>query len=73
MTTPRRRVLRLASAQPASNPRQQARLQRQRNELIKSRTALKRWLTRLKRATHTVAALHGRISRLEEQLAPASS
>jgi hypothetical protein len=31
--------------------------------------ALKRWLTRLKRATNTVAALHSRICRVEGQLA----
>jgi len=38
-------------------------------KLAKDRIALKRWLTRLKRATSTVTALHARISRLETQLA----
>jgi hypothetical protein len=72
MTIPRRRLLRRQLTEPASNPRQQARAQGQRAELVKSRTALKRWLTRLKRATNTVATLHARIGRLENQLGPAA-
>ena len=68
-TTPRRRVLRPAPMPPPSDPRQVARLQRRRTELTKSRTALRRWLTRLRRATNTVVDLHQRIARLEAALA----
>ncbi len=67
MTTPRRRVLR-PPVIPAVDPRQTARAQRRRADLAKSRAALRRWLTRLKRATNTVADLHQRITRLEALL-----
>jgi len=67
MTTPRRRVLRPQPA-PVADPRRTARLQRRREELAKSRAALRRWLTRLKRATNTVTDLHQRITRLEAAL-----
>ena len=73
MTTLRRRVLRTVSPAPVPNGRQQARHERRRAKLVKDRVALKRWLTRLKRATSTVAALHARISRLEIQLAATAS
>jgi hypothetical protein len=73
MTTVRRRVLRpIASVAVAVDIRRQARMQRQRSELAKSRAALRRWLTRLKRATSTVFALHQRIARLEARLAESS-
>jgi hypothetical protein len=72
VTTPRRRVLRGTAARaPAattpvnSDAPQQVRAQRRRAELAQSRTALRRWLTRLKRATNTVVNLHQRIARLE--------
>ena len=66
MTTPRRRILRPHRGEPPpTDPRQQARLQRKREDLAKSRIALKRWLTRLKRAANTVADLNQRITRLE--------
>jgi hypothetical protein len=68
VTTPRRRVLRPTVTVPAIDARQLARLQRRRAELAKSRAALRRWLTRLKRATNTVTDLHQRISRLESTL-----
>jgi|GEM_PF-2578654 hypothetical protein len=70
MTTPRRRVLRRAKQQqePRSDPRAEARLQKQRMQLAKDRVALKRWLTRLKRATNTVTELHQRISKQESTL-----
>jgi hypothetical protein len=70
MTTPRRRVLRRAkpAQKTQTDPRALARLQRQRAELAKDRIALKRWLTRLKRATNTVTDLHQRINRLESTL-----
>ena len=69
MTTPRRRVLRPTRTEPIVDPRQVARLQRRRTELARSRTAFRRWLTRLKRATNTVTDLHQRITRLEAALA----
>ena len=65
MTTPRRRILRPHRQEVPADPRQQARQQRRREDLAKSRLALKRWLTRLKRASNTVADLHQRITRLE--------
>ena len=68
MTTPRRRVLRAPLAPLSTDPRQLARSQRRRAELVKSRVALRRWLTRLKRATNTVTDLHQRIVRLEATL-----
>lgn len=69
MTTVRRRVLRAVPPAPAPDGRLQARCQRWRSQVSKDRVALKRWLTRLKRATNTVAALHSRICRVEGQLA----
>ena len=69
MTTPRRRVLRPTPAVSPAASRQLAWEQRRRIELAKNRVALRRWLTRLKRATHTVTSLHRRITRLETTLA----
>jgi hypothetical protein len=68
MTTVRRRVLRPSPVQAVADPRQAARNARQRQRLEKDRIALKRWLTRLKRATNSVADLYQRISRLEAAL-----
>jgi hypothetical protein len=68
MTTPRRRILRPVGAAANTDLKQVARLQRRRTELAKSRVALRRWLTRLKRATNTVTDLHQRITRLEAAL-----
>ena len=70
MTTPRRRILRPHREAPPADPRQQARLQRKREQLSNDRVSLKRWLTRLKRAANTVADLHQRITRLETLVAP---
>jgi len=69
MTTVRRRVLRPAPTPIAADSRQTARRQRRRAELAKSQAALRRWLTRLKRASNTVSDLHQRISRLQAALA----
>jgi hypothetical protein len=69
VTTPRRRILRPHREDPHADPRQQARLQRKREQLARDRIALKRWLTRLKRAANTVADLHQRITRLETLVA----
>ncbi len=65
MTTLRRRILRPHREASPADPRRQARLQKKREQLAKDRVSLKRWLTRLKRATNTVTDLHQRITRLE--------
>lgn len=69
MTTVRRRVLRPPPPVPQLDQRQVSRLHRKRDQLAKDRIALKRWLTRLRRATNTVTELHQRIVRLEALLA----
>ena len=63
MIAPRRRVLRPTGTQAAADPREQARAERRRAELAKDGAALKRWLTRLKRAANTVAKLYAKVSR----------
>ena len=68
-TTPRRRVLRPPSPEPIPDPRQLARLERRRAQLSKDRASLKRWLTKLRRASNSVIDLHARIGRLEQLLA----
>ena len=65
MSAVRRRVLRPAPVEPAVDPAVATRLARQRARLTKEKAALKRWMTRLKRATNTVTALHQTILRLE--------
>jgi hypothetical protein len=70
VTAIRRRVLRPPTA-VLLDPRREARMQRRREDLAKTRTALKRWPTRLKRATNSVTELHARIGRLEAVLASA--
>ena len=68
MTAIRRRVLRPPAA-AVLDPRREVRMQRRREQLAKTRSALKRWLTRLKRATNTVTDLYQRIGRLEAAIA----
>jgi len=68
MSTIRRRVLRASRPQTVNDARTAGRHQRQRERLLKDRAALKRWLTRLKRATNTVTDLHQRITRTEAAL-----
>jgi hypothetical protein len=41
---------------------------RQRAKLIKEKAALKRWMTKLKRATNTATALHQSVLSLEAAL-----
>lgn len=69
MSSVRRRVLRPAQPEPAVDPAIAARLARQRAKLAKEKALLKRWITRLKRATNTVTALYQSISKLEMSLA----
>jgi hypothetical protein len=61
----RRRVLRSVPVETATDPSASARLVRVRTRLAKEKSSLKRWMTRLKRATNTVTALHQSITRLE--------
>jgi hypothetical protein len=68
-TIPRRRVLRLPPPETAPYRRANARFERRRVQLAKDRIALKRWLTRLRRAANSVIDLHARIARLETALA----
>jgi len=69
MSTPRRRLVRpfapSGTAYPQSN-RQTAKL---RGRLEAERTALSRWMTRLKRAFHAVEKSQLRIRRLEHLVA----
>ncbi len=68
MSQVRRRVLRPVP-EPPSTGRQFHRRERQQEQLQVDRVALRRWMTRLKRAFNTVNRLHTRIARLERQLA----
>jgi hypothetical protein len=67
--TPRRRVLRQAPAEPAVDPRQQARLQKRREQLAREQATLQRWMSRLRRAFHALERQQTRVARLERQLA----
>ncbi|QDU28681.1 hypothetical protein ETAA8_37840 [Anatilimnocola aggregata] len=68
MSSVRRRVLRPIAPEHVVDPAIATRLARQREKLAKAKTSLKRWMTRLKRATNTVTALHQSITRLEAAL-----
>lgn len=72
MTTIRRRVLRPAPELAASDPRERRRSERQRAQLTADRQALRRWMSRLKRAFNSVDRLQARIARLERLLAEAA-
>lgn len=66
MSNPRRRILRFpTTSRPADSQRQSQRL---RSRLSKERSALARWMTRLRRAFHAVEKHQVRIARLERQL-----
>jgi hypothetical protein len=67
MTAPRRRLVR-PGAPATPGPERQRRLQKLRANLERERAALARWMTRLKRAFHTVIKSQQRIARLERQL-----
>ena len=68
MTTVRRRVLRPVRAAPATNARQEARLQKKRAQLDRERATMQRWMTKLRRAFRAVEKQQQRIARLERQL-----
>ena len=71
MTRVRRRILR-PPAEPAVDTTEARRRQRWREQLIADRQALRRWMSRFKRAFHTIDRLQSRISRLERQLSPSA-
>ena len=69
MANVRRRIQRRTSQPTAAEARHQARLQKKHDQLAKEQAARKRWMTKLKRAFHTVEKQQQRIARLERQLA----
>ena len=69
MTVPRRRVLRSQPAPVSIDPRRQQQLHKRREQLVKERTALDRWMARLRRAFHAVEKQQARIGRIERALA----
>ncbi len=68
MTTPRRRIVRPAVT-PAAQPQPDPRLAKLRSRLEVERTALNRWMTRLKRAFHAVERCQTRVARMEKTVA----
>lgn len=68
MSQVRRRVLRPVP-QSHADARQINRQERQQQQLEADRVALRRWMTRHKRAFNTVDRLHARIARLDRHLA----
>lgn len=69
---PRRHILRANARQQGSVRPRTSRVERWSAQLANDRQSLKRWLTRLKRATNTVTQLHQRICRLERQIREAN-
>jgi len=69
MSTPRRRIVRPARQANPTVQQRQRRAQRLRGRLVEDRTALARWMSRLKRAFHAVEKLQQRVARLDRQLA----
>jgi hypothetical protein len=53
---------------PALRPERQQRIQKLRSRQQQERTALTRWMSRLKRAFHAVEKRQCRIGRLERQI-----
>jgi hypothetical protein len=68
MSTPRRRIVRPAPQADATVQQRQRRAQRLRGRLVEDRTALARWMSRLKRSFHAVERLQQRVARLDRQL-----
>jgi uncharacterized protein YllA (UPF0747 family) len=63
----RRRVLRPPN-QPPTDPAAVRRREKRQSQLAADRQALRRWLTKLRRAFNTVDKLQARIARLEREL-----
>ena len=69
MSSPRRRIVRPGPRSDPTAQQRQRRTQTLRNRLVQDRTALGRWMTRLKRAFHAVEKLQQRVARLDRQIA----
>jgi len=67
--TPRRRIIRPSLSTSQAHPHHDRRQQKLRARLEKERAALNRWMTRLKRAFHSVEKIQRCILRVERQLA----
>jgi hypothetical protein len=68
MATPRRRLVRPAAIATPTTQQRQRRAQQLRGRLAQDRTALNRWMSRLKRAFHSMEKLQVRIARVERQI-----
>ena len=66
MSTPRRRLVRPATAPP--DQQRQRRAKRLREGLERERAALARWMARLRRAFHATERRQQRIARIERRL-----
>jgi septal ring factor EnvC (AmiA/AmiB activator) len=67
--TPRRRIIRPAPQPSNSHHQQDRQNQKLRARLEKERTALNRWMARLRRAFHSVEKIQRRVFRIEKQIA----
>ena len=68
MAKVRRRVLRPESQAATQDVRLTARIAKRQQQLTKERAALRRWMTKLKRAFHVMEKQQRRIASLERQL-----
>ncbi len=66
--TPRRRIVR-PTPSIVTRPQPDPRIQKLRARLEVERAALARWMTRLRRAFHSVERIQRRLVRLERQIA----
>ena len=69
MTAVRRRIQRPPRPHTGAETRRQARIHKKHEQLEREQTSLIRWMSKLKRAFHTVEKQQQRIARLERQLA----
>jgi hypothetical protein len=69
MSAPRRQLIRPLSAAPPVTPQQQRRLQKLRTRLEQERAVLARWMTKLRRAFHSVERGQARLTRMEKEIA----
>jgi hypothetical protein len=68
MSTPRRRLVRPAAIAAPTIQQRQHRAQRLRGRLAQDRAVLGRWMSRLKRAFHSMEKLQLRLARIEWQI-----
>ena len=69
MSTPRRSIIRPTPAPAPARAARDLRLQKLRSGLATERLVLTRWMSRLRRAFHTVEKAQQRITRMERQIA----